>query len=110
MKLYRMHRKGNLCKGIWQDAPCELEIELSSQYGNCGSEGLEEDDYFAVPSLDTIVLEDIEVLIKYGYVISCIEVSAWGEVYDGDILVECVFKMEHVISVEEVDMNRIKGM
>lgn len=102
MKLYRMHRKNNFCKGIWRDAPWELEIELSSQYGNCGAEGLEEDDYFALCSFELISVDDLKVLSKYGYVVSCVHVSEWGEVQDEDgNILECIFKMKHVTHIEE---------
>jgi hypothetical protein len=105
MKLYRMHKRNNIYKGIWRDAPPDLEFELSSPYGVCGAEGMEEDDYFAVPLLEMIASEDFQVLAKYGYVVSCIEVSAWGEVYHNDAVIECLFKFSDVISVEEVDLS-----
>lgn len=101
--LFRMHKRNQLEKGIWKDANPLLEMELSSQYGVGGAEGLEEDDYFAMPSMDAFLSSDLEILKKYNYVISKIEVVAWGEVlnHDGSVI-ECVFKISDVVKAEEL--------
>jgi regulatory protein YycH of two-component signal transduction system YycFG len=56
-----------------------------------------------MPSMDSFLSSDLEILKKYNYVISKIEVVAWGEVlnHDGSVI-ECVFKISDVVKAEEL--------